>query len=121
MAGTDSEVGAPEGGAGPRLQRGHVGAAGKCRCGSVLELGQEDYEFVSAPDNVRAVVEDRPFCSITCARAFLLETMEFLDRPAAASLLSDGRDAYWGLGLLFLIVEQHHFSGTTPPGVPRVR
>jgi hypothetical protein len=51
----------------------------RCRCGTRLTSHDVEIVYGAPPANVRGLLHDFPFCSIACARTYLLEGIEFLD------------------------------------------
>ena len=64
-------------------------ADGRCRCGTWLPAGASCFTFREVPEILSTIVDSQQFCGIACARAFLLESVEFLDAAAPLAALKD--------------------------------
>ena len=47
------------------------------------------YRFVDVPAVLAGILESKTFCGVKCARAFVLEALEFVGSSAAPQLVSD--------------------------------
>ena len=94
-----------------------VAAGGeRCGCGSVLAKGDSVYAVPGVPDLIGPLLAPRSFCSIVCARAFLLETLEFFEAGAIRSMVSDADAVASTLRGIYLSTAEW---GTRPAG-PRL-
>jgi hypothetical protein len=77
----------------------------QCRCGQRLKHGTPAFRFRSAPDPLTEVVRDVAFCCPACARAYLLESLEFSEAAIAAGAVSDLAEAVEAFRVLLAVLE----------------
>ena len=71
------------------LEARALSTGSRCRCGTRLEMGSTVVRFRNVPAILSGMLENEEFCEVPCARAFILEALEFLE---AASPLGVARD-----------------------------
>ena len=71
------------------LLRVRARAESRCRCGSVIRAGAVAHRFGPVPGSLERLLSGREFCSVACARSFLLEARETLEASSPPSHLSD--------------------------------
>jgi hypothetical protein len=74
-------------------------APARCRCGAVLGPNTPAHQFSAPPAILAGILMPQAFCGPACARAFILEALEFTVGPAAASTLADREDLAGALRL----------------------
>jgi hypothetical protein len=104
---------------GPEVRLGRASARKSevCRCGTRLPAGSPCLVILNPPSSIEYLLSPRSFCSLRCARAFLLERlaeMEALSTPHAEKTISDLREAYLDLAralsdLRFDLTDPHPF------------
>jgi hypothetical protein len=77
-----------------------------CRCGRRLTAGTVCVGFDVPPDPIGYLLKKENFCSLECARAYLLETAEVLDATAAGRTLTDYDALYFALRSLLTVVDR---------------
>ena len=98
----------------PRLTQQFTARAGRCRCGTRLVTGAAHWVIENTPASLTPLIYGTAFCSLRCTRAFLLESMETvdaLDRPNAARLVTDLRETY----LLLSVILSQAMQAVVPP------
>jgi len=63
--------------------------AGRCSCGAPLGTGTPGFRFLGLPPSVAAILEGHDYCGARCARAFILEALEFLDAASSTTAVLD--------------------------------
>jgi hypothetical protein len=91
------------------ILRSKTSVAEKCRCGSRIPAGGEVLH-VTATESSEPLFRHQVFCSMSCIRAFCLEsleTLEALDTPASNALVTDLRAFHRGIAeMLALILDK---------------
>jgi len=77
----------------------------RCRCGRALGVDIPCFGFEDCPETLRAWLGQREFCSVRCARAFMLELTELLEASVAPSVLSDFEEVSSAVKALFVLTE----------------
>jgi len=92
----------------------------RCRCGTKLEVGSTVVRFRNVPSIISGMLENEEFCGIPCARAFLLEALEFLEAASPLGVATDVEEARVAfrvqLGLLALEEPVASPTGARGPG-----
>lgn len=78
----------------------------RCRCGTWIPEGVSCFHFAQPQGPVAALVSEHLFCSVVCARAYLLEALELVQATKAVSVLQDLEEVRAGLGWLYAQLAQ---------------
>ena len=108
--GTFWERGAPY-----RLVRGSARGS-RCRCGTTVGPGSSSFGFEKVPPSLEPILKDREFCSVPCARAFLLETLAMMEGSSPPSTLSDLEEVLASLRFLDALTGLEAFFSYNLPG-----
>lgn len=100
-----------------RLSRRPASGHGRCRCGALLRSGTSSYGFEEVPDTLLPWLGRPEFCSVRCARAFMLELMEVLQVSAAPAVLSDFEEVISSVQALLVLTENERLAAL-PPSTP---
>ena len=73
---------------------------GRCHCGTTVNPGEPSLGFEKVPRSLEPLLEDREFCSVLCARAFLMETLAMMEGSSSPSVLSDAEEVLASLRYL---------------------
>lgn len=77
----------------------------RCPCGRHLAVGIPCFVFEEIPYSLRGWLGREEFCSVRCARLYLLELKETLEASAAPSVLSDFEEVNRAVSALFVLTE----------------
>ena len=75
---------------------------GSCRCGTRIARGDRIFGISGPNPSVATLLDGRPFCSISCIRAWFLETLnelDAIDTPVNERTVVDLRSTFVDLAL----------------------
>ena len=79
----------------------------RCRCGSAFGRELPCFHFATLPTSLTELFEDQRFCGTVCARAFILEALEFIESAPASSPLSELDQVRVSLRFLLTLLSMH--------------
>jgi hypothetical protein len=88
-----------------RLDRMVADREFRCRCGTKIPPAATCYLFSRYAPVLQPLVEDRVFCHILCARAWLREAIEEVEGRGSFEVTGELREVYCSLQELFNLVE----------------
>lgn len=86
----------------PRLVTRTAVGAERCRCGTPMAPGTHVYAFDRVPSEIASLLRHRSFCSVVCARAFVLETLETFEAAWISTVVGDAATVAAALRLVYL-------------------